>query len=213
MNFNEKKTTHTHASPSNLFAQGLNERKFGCMPSLPADQKDHEESNTLIGINLSINGWQTEVNHMKNQTYRGSSVLNISNQKNIAQRIEYTQIPFGSDLELNHNDEFGSRITKARNTLFQQTISGLRDAGQGSNDQNFISFRRQASEEFPDLLKDLDVTSIASHSWISKGINGQMLRSTLDGSLVKQSLQNDERLNDIHDSDGTKGSRSLELVE
>ncbi|KAL8246051.1 hypothetical protein R6Q59_007267 [Mikania micrantha] len=156
LNFNEKKTTHNHAMPSNLFTQGHNERKFGSMPSLQKNGKDHEESNTLIGINLSINGWQTEVNHMKNQTYRGSSLMNISNQKNISQRIEYTQIPFGSDLELNQEDGFGSRIIKATNNYFHQTISGLRDAGQGVNDQNLASIRRQASEEFPDFLKDLD---------------------------------------------------------
>ncbi|KAK9062761.1 hypothetical protein SSX86_019951 [Deinandra increscens subsp. villosa] len=158
MNFNyDKKTTQNNVLSSNLFPQGLNERRFGCMPSLQTNANNHEESNTLIGINLSINGWQAEVNHMKNQTYRGSSsMLNISNQKNIAQRIEYTQIPFGSDLALNQDDGFGSRIIKATNNYFQQTISGLRDPGQGSNDQNLPLIKQQVSEEFPDFLKDLD---------------------------------------------------------
>ncbi|MFS8006939.1 putative transcription factor MYB-HB-like family [Helianthus anomalus] len=147
---NQKKTTQIHALPGNLSTQALPERKFGSMPNLPID---HEESNTLIGINLSINGWQTEVNHTRNQTYKGSSIL----QKNITQRIEYTQIPFGSELEINQDDKFGSRITKATNNILQQTITTtLHDAGQGANDQNLLSFRRQASEEFPEFLKDMD---------------------------------------------------------
>ncbi|XP_076951985.1 two-component response regulator ORR21-like [Bidens hawaiensis] len=155
VNFYGKKTPQNHASPSNISPQPLSERKFGCMPTL---QKDHEENNTLIGINLPINGWQTtEVNRTKNRTYKaGSSLLNISNQKNIAQRIEYTQIPFGNDQEKNQDDGFGSRITQAKHNFFQQTISGVRDVGQGSNDHNLPSIRRQSSEEFPEFLKDLD---------------------------------------------------------
>ncbi|KAK1406549.1 hypothetical protein QVD17_41963 [Tagetes erecta] len=156
LNFRKKNPSPNHVMPSNLFPNGLNERKFGCMPSLQIDQKDHEKNNTLIGINLSINGWQTEAKHMKNQTYTGSSMLNISNHKNIEQRVEYTQIPFENDVELNHNGGFGSKTTKATSSCFQQTMCGAHDDGQGSTDQHLASIQRQAPEEFPDFLKDLD---------------------------------------------------------
>ncbi|KAI3796942.1 hypothetical protein L1987_39629 [Smallanthus sonchifolius] len=143
LNFNDKKRRQNHALPSNLSLQGFNERKVGCMPSLQRNQNDHEESNTRIGINLSINGWQTKVNHINNQVYRGSSMMKTSNQKNIAQRIENSQLPFGCDQKLNKDDGFRSRITKATNNYFLETISGLRDAG-------------QCSKEVPGFPKDLD---------------------------------------------------------
>lgn len=128
----------------------INERKFGCMPSLQTDHSSEEENNTLIDFNLSINGWQTGANHLKNQTYKDSSMMKICNQKNIEQRTLYTPIPFGSGFGTKQDEGFGTTITKTTNHYFQQAMSGLRDAEQGSSDQ------RQESDDFPDFLKDLD---------------------------------------------------------
>ncbi|KAJ0852167.1 putative response regulator and transcription factor RR-A-type family [Helianthus annuus] len=151
-NFNEKKTTQDRAMPSNLNPRELNEKKFGCMTSL---QLNHEESYTPVGIDMTLNGWQTPTNYMENQPYGSSSMMNISNQENIAQRVEYTQIPFEMDLELNEDNIFGGRITTTHG-YFQRTILGLPDSGQGSKNHDSSSVPVQPSKEFPNFLKDLD---------------------------------------------------------
>ncbi|MFS8006956.1 putative response regulator and transcription factor RR-A-type family [Helianthus anomalus] len=151
-NFNEKKTTQDRAMPSNINPQELNEKKFGCMTSL---QSNHEESYNPVGIDMTLNGWQTPTNYMENQPYGSSSMMNISNQENIAHQVEHTQIPFEMDLELNEDNIFGGRITTT-NDYFQRTILGLHDSGQGSKNHDSSSVPVQPSKEFPNFLKDLD---------------------------------------------------------
>nr|XP_043632993.1 two-component response regulator ARR12-like [Erigeron canadensis] len=146
-------SSRNHTLPNNLFSQGVDERKFGCMP---IDQNDQEESSTLIGINLSINGWQKEMNNMKNNStnYRSASMMNISNHQrnNIEKCTPYVPIPFASDLSSNQDDGFGSKASMVTTTnYFQQELPGARDhAGQGFDQHTFPS----TSEEFPDFLRD-----------------------------------------------------------
>ncbi|KAI3745991.1 hypothetical protein L6452_08406 [Arctium lappa] len=71
-----------HNSLCNISPQGVDERKFGHMPSLQSDQNEGEDRVNLVDLNLSLNGCRTEVNHMNNKTSRGSPMLNGSSQKN-----------------------------------------------------------------------------------------------------------------------------------
>ncbi|KAJ0852158.1 putative transcription factor MYB-HB-like family [Helianthus annuus] len=149
LKFDEKKTSQDRELPRNLFPQVLHEKKIGCMTSLQTGK----QSNTPIGIDMSINGWQT-INLMNNQIDRGSSMMNISNEGNIAQHIEYTQLPSGSVLGLNLEGVYGNRYTTTTNDYVHQK-SGFHDFGQGSNDQDLSFVQRQSSEQIPNFLRDL----------------------------------------------------------
>ncbi|KAJ0466835.1 hypothetical protein HanIR_Chr14g0676551 [Helianthus annuus] len=113
LKFDEKKTSQDRELPRNLFPQVLHEKKIGCMTSLQTGK----QSNTPIGIDMSINGWQT-INLMNNQIDRGSSMMNISNEGNIAQHIEYTQLPSGSVLGLNLEGDMEIDILQQQMTMF-----------------------------------------------------------------------------------------------
>ncbi|KAM0005734.1 hypothetical protein Hdeb2414_s0013g00404701 [Helianthus debilis subsp. tardiflorus] len=149
LKFDEKKTSQDLELPRNLFPQVLHEKKIGCMTSLQTGK----QSNTPIGIDMSINGWQT-INLMNNQIDRGSSMMNISNEGNIAQHIEYTQLPSRSVLGLNLEGVYGNRYTTTTNDYVHQK-SGFHDFGQGSNDQDLSFVQRQSSEQIPNFLRDL----------------------------------------------------------
>ncbi|PWA94946.1 hypothetical protein CTI12_AA051930 [Artemisia annua] len=123
------------------------ERKFGCMPSIQINRRDQEESS--IGFHFTMNGWhQKEVNHMTNQTERGS-VMTRSNQRNIEQRAAYTPFNLQSGYGSKQDEGFGGIFTKTTHDYIQP------DAGQDANHHTFSQDESQASDDFTDFLRDI----------------------------------------------------------
>ncbi|GKE19776.1 two-component response regulator ARR12-like protein, partial [Tanacetum coccineum] len=122
-------------------------RKFGCMPSIQINRHDQEESSKPIGFNLSMKGWhQKEVNHMTNQTERGS-VMTRLNQRTIEQRAGYTPFSFQSSYGSKPDEGFDRILTEPILDYIQP------DAGEGVNHHTFSP---DTSDDFPDFLRDLD---------------------------------------------------------
>ncbi|KAL4578930.1 hypothetical protein LXL04_015062 [Taraxacum kok-saghyz] len=149
--------TPASSTSSTLSSNGspleVSERKFGCMPIIHPNQKVQEDRNTVIGINLLINGWQTDENenHKNDQAYRCLPMMNGFNQKNIAQPPHDVMFPLHNSIQY---EGIGTRINKPTNNYFLQAISGSHDAGHGGLDP--YNFSRQTSDDFPDYLKDID---------------------------------------------------------
>ncbi|KAI3724324.1 hypothetical protein L2E82_36096 [Cichorium intybus] len=150
-------SSNSYTLSSSLSPEEVSERRFGCMPFIQTNKKVHEDCNTVIGINLSINGWQSDVNPKNEQTYRGLPMMNEFIQNNITQCPEDTMFHLGNDLDLNQHDDIGSKSTRTTGNYFLHALSDPHDIGQGGLDHYiFSSIPRQTSDDFPDFLKDID---------------------------------------------------------
>ncbi|PWA69695.1 two-component response regulator ORR26 [Artemisia annua] len=126
------------------------EKKFGCMPAIQINRHDKEESSKPICFDFTMNGWQQkEVNHMRNQTERGS-VMTRSNQRNIEQCAGYTPFNFQSGYGSKQDEGFGRVFSQTTHDYIQP------DAGQDANHHTFSQDESQAYDDFPDFLRYLD---------------------------------------------------------
>ncbi|GJV76918.1 two-component response regulator ARR10-like protein [Tanacetum coccineum] len=138
-----------HKLSSDFTSKRATGKNFGRMPS--------------IGFNLAMNrGRQKEVNHMTNQTERGS-MMPGSNQRNIEQQAGYTPFSFQSGYDSKQDEEF--------DPIFSETILDYiqPDAGQGVNHHTFSPDEIQASDDFLDFLRDLDGNG-PNDNWIAENI-------------------------------------------
>ncbi|XP_042755763.1 two-component response regulator ARR14 [Lactuca sativa] len=158
---NERGRTPTSSNSSTLSSNvsplEVSGRKFGCMPLIQTDKNVKEDHSSVIGINLSINGWQIDEKHKNEQTPRVLPIMNEFIQKNIVQPTPDILFPLGNGFDSNQDEGIGSKITKSTNNYFLQAISGSHDVGEGVSDPyNLSSIPRQTSDDFPDYLKDMD---------------------------------------------------------